>query len=40
MRIYLCGGKVFESMAEAIEYANFIFKVSGFVVAVEEFNHG
>jgi hypothetical protein len=40
MKIYLCGGKMFESVAEAIDYANFIFKVSGFVIAVEEFHHG
>ena len=40
MKIYLCGGKMFESLAEAIGYANFIFKVSGLVIAVEEFHHG
>lgn len=39
MKIYLCGGKMFETVAEAIAYANFIFKVSGLVIAVEEFHH-
>lgn len=40
MKIYLCGGKMFESVAEAIDYANFIHRVSGLVIAVEEFHHG
>jgi hypothetical protein len=40
MKIYLCGGKMFETMAEAIAYANFIHRVSGLIIAVEEFHHG
>jgi succinate dehydrogenase/fumarate reductase cytochrome b subunit len=40
MKIYLCGGKMFESEAEAIAYANFIHRISGFIIAVEEFRHG
>ena len=40
MKIYLCGGKVFETLAEANAYANFIHQVSGFIIAVEEFHHG
>jgi len=39
MKIYLCGGKMFETMAEACQYANFIHLVSGYIIAVEEFNH-
>jgi succinate dehydrogenase/fumarate reductase cytochrome b subunit len=38
MRIYLCGGKMFESVAEATAYANFIHRVSGLIIAVEEFS--
>jgi hypothetical protein len=40
MKIYLCGGKMFESLTEAIGYASFIHRVSGLVIAVEEFHHG
>jgi hypothetical protein len=40
MKIYLCGGKMFESVAEATAYANFIHRVSGLIIAVEEFHHG
>lgn len=40
MKIYLCGGKMFESLTEACDYASFIFRVSGLVIAVEEFRHG
>jgi len=40
MKIYLCGGKMFESVAEATAYANFIHRVSGLIIAVEVFRHG
>lgn len=33
--MYISGGKVFQTMAEAVEYANFIAKVSRIIVAVE-----
>lgn len=36
MKIYLCGGKLFESLAEARQYANFIHRVSGLIIAIEE----
>ena len=40
MKIYICGGKMFETLAEACDYANFIHQVSGLIIAVEEFRHG
>lgn len=33
---YIVAGKVFESLNSACNYANFIFKVSRIIVAVEE----
>lgn len=34
--MYTSGGKVFQTMAEAIAYANFIHKVSRIIVSVEK----
>jgi hypothetical protein len=34
--MYQCAGKVFQTMNEAISYANFLAKVSRIVVAVEK----
>jgi len=34
--MYISGGKIFHTMAEAIAYANFIAKISRIIVAVEE----
>jgi hypothetical protein len=36
--MYVSGGRVFQTLDEACAYANFIFKISGFIVAVEKFN--
>lgn len=36
MTLYVCAGRVFVTAADAIEYANFLHKVSGLIVAVEE----
>jgi hypothetical protein len=36
--MYTSGGKVFQTMAEAIAYANFIHKVSRLIIAVEKIN--
>jgi hypothetical protein len=33
---YICAGRIFDSLAAACDYAGFVFKVSGYVVAVEE----
>ncbi len=33
--MYIAGGKVFKTMADAIAYANFIAKISRVIVAVE-----
>ena len=33
--MYESGGKVFQTMAEAVAYANFIAKISRVIVAVE-----
>ncbi len=33
---YLVAGKKFSSLDKACNYANFIFRVSGIIVAVEE----
>lgn len=32
---YLCAGKKFAFQSEAVAYANWLFKVSGIIVAVE-----
>jgi hypothetical protein len=36
--MYESGGKVFQTMDEAIAYANFIAKISRIIVAVERIN--
>jgi hypothetical protein len=36
--MYTSGGKVFQTMGEAVEYANFIHKVSRLIIAVEKIN--
>jgi hypothetical protein len=36
--MYMSGGKVFQTMAEAVAYANFIAKISRIIVAVERVN--
>lgn len=37
--MYTSGGRVFQTLDEACNYANFIFKISGFIIAVERNNH-
>lgn len=36
MKRYIVDGKIFTSLDEAIQYANFIAKISRIIVAVEE----
>lgn len=33
--MYISGGRVFHTLEEATAYANFIAKISGFIIAVE-----
>lgn len=37
MSIYVCGGKMFGSLTEASEYANFIHLISGYILGIEEY---
>jgi len=34
--VYTCGGDVFESLALAIEYANFVYINQGIILGIEE----
>lgn len=34
--LYTSGGKLFQTLSEAVDYANFIHKISGFIIAVEK----
>lgn len=34
--IYECGGRLFPTIATARVYASFIFKISGYVIAITE----
>lgn len=36
MKTYIVAGKIFQSLDEACNYANFIAKVSRIIVAIEE----
>ena len=38
--MYTSGGKVFQTMGEAVAYANFIAKVSRLIIAVEKIKQG
>ena len=38
--LYISGGRVFDSLEAACQYAGFIFRVSGLVVAVEILEKG
>ena len=34
--VYCCGGDVFESLALAIEYANYVYMESGIILGIEK----
>lgn len=34
--LYLCGGRLFDKLEEAVKYANFIHKVSGLIISITE----
>ena len=36
MKKYICADRTFDTIEEAKTYAEFIFKVSGIIVAIEE----
>lgn len=38
--MYTCAGRIFETLEAACQYANFIARVSGFIVAVEKLEKG